>query len=535
VSPPELLAAPRVIVPPLGIRPRTSVLRYAGGVLALAVAYYCAAKLGQALRYTASVSAIWPPAGVGIAALYLWGLRWWPGVLIAELVVNGELLGGSGALPLVSLVGQQCGNMAEVVVGAVLLRRLVGPSAGVDSAQRVGRILMALAAATALSAIVGMASMLVGGAIEAREAPTFLRTWWLGDFAGALVIVPAALVWTRQRDVAWARVRTWAGALLLVAVALLSAAAVSSSEPVTYVVFPALMWAAFKLGPPGATVSIAIAAAIVVGITAGDVGAFSKQPIDHRTLSTQVFVVVMALTTLFVVGVLSERERAAGELAEAREHEGERALEERQRIARDLHDSVSQALFSTVLETRTAQRALARAKGTRSVDLAPRLSTIAHLTRQAQSQMREMIFELGSDPVSDGLPAALARHAAEVRRTEGLAIDVRGARGRLPTCGRTEGELFGIAREALANVVKHAHASTVTISCTVRQASIVLEIRDDGCGFEPRSAHAGRFGLESMRGRAAAVGGRLDIASRRGGPTVVRAEVPVANAASEPD
>ena len=61
---------------------RSPVARYVGGVLVLAAAYYGAAKLGQTLRYTASVSAIWPPVGLGIAALYLWGLRWWPGIFI---------------------------------------------------------------------------------------------------------------------------------------------------------------------------------------------------------------------------------------------------------------------------------------------------------------------------------------------------------------------------------------------------------------------------------------------------------------------
>src|SRR5204863_4328406 len=78
----------------LGVRLRSPPVRYVAGVLALALAYFCAAKLGQSLRYTASVAAIWPPVGVGIAALYLWGLRWWPGVLIAELLVNAQLLGG---------------------------------------------------------------------------------------------------------------------------------------------------------------------------------------------------------------------------------------------------------------------------------------------------------------------------------------------------------------------------------------------------------------------------------------------------------
>ena len=64
---------------------RSPTARYVAGVLALAAAYYGAAKLGQTLRYTASVSAIWPPAGLGIAALYLWGLRWWPGILLGRV------------------------------------------------------------------------------------------------------------------------------------------------------------------------------------------------------------------------------------------------------------------------------------------------------------------------------------------------------------------------------------------------------------------------------------------------------------------
>src|SRR5215213_2204859 len=93
-------------------------LRYAAGVVALAAAYYCAAKVGQTLRYTASVSALWPPAGLGIAALYLWGLRWWPGVLLGELLVNAHLL-VDDSIPLGSLLGQQTGNMAEIIVGAL--------------------------------------------------------------------------------------------------------------------------------------------------------------------------------------------------------------------------------------------------------------------------------------------------------------------------------------------------------------------------------------------------------------------------------
>src|SRR5206468_614243 len=136
--------------------------RQIAGYLALAAAYYGVAKLGQTLRYTASVSAIWPPAGLGIAALYLFGLSWWPGIFIAELMVNSELHLTHSAIPIASLAGQQAGNMAEVIVGAWLLRRLIGPRAALDRASQVSGLILAVGGATAISATVGTISMLAG-------------------------------------------------------------------------------------------------------------------------------------------------------------------------------------------------------------------------------------------------------------------------------------------------------------------------------------------------------------------------------------
>jgi signal transduction histidine kinase len=489
-------------------------------VLALAAGYYAAAKLGQSLRYTASVAAIWPPAGVGIAALYLWGLRWWPGVFLAELVVNGELLFDENALPLGSLVGQQAGNMAEIVLGAVLLRRLVGPRAALDRAERVGGLLVALGIATAVSATVGAVSMLAGGVIEGSEAPTFWRTWWLGDMAGALVVLPLVLAWVPEPVAAWRRIRTWQGALMIAATAGLGVLAFSIDGPVTYMVFPALIWAAFRFGPAGATLSIAIAAGVAVGFTAHEAGPFSTQPIDLRTLSTQVYIVVAALTTLFLSALVIERERSA---AEAKRREDDRAMQERHRIARDMHDSVSQALFSTVLHTRAAQKALKRESPTLSGPLERSLDAIGELTRSAQSEMRGLIFELGHDGLEDGLVAALTRHASMLRTRHGLDIDVAGPE-RLALSPRAQTELFGIGREALANVVKHAGASKAWVHVEAHSGRVVVEVRDDGSGFDPAARHPGHFGLESMHSRAAELGGVLTISSAPRAGTVVRVE-----------
>jgi signal transduction histidine kinase len=499
-------------------------VRAIAGVLFLAVAYYAAAKIGQTLRYTASVAAIWPPAGLGIAALYLWGLRWWPGIFIGELLVNGEFLLNDSELPLGSLIGQQVGNIAEILVGAVLLRRLIGPRAALDRAEQVGGLLLALGIATAISATVGTLSMLAGDVIDTSDVPTFWRTWWFGDTAGALVVLPLLLAWLPQPAKAWRQIRTWPGSLMIAATAGLGVLAFSIEGPVTYVVFPALIWAAFRFGPAGATLAIAITAGIAVGFTAHDTGPFSTQPIDSRTLSTQVYIVVAALTTLFLSALVIERERSATALAGAKRREDDRAMKERHRIARDLHDSVSQALFSTILHTRSAQKALKHEGRVAPGTLEQSLDAIGELTRGAQSEMRAVIFELGHDDIEDGLVATLTRHASGLRTRLELDIDVAGPE-HLALSPRAQTELFAIGREALANVVKHAGASKAWVHVEARSGRVRLDVRDDGSGFDPAAHHPGHFGLESMHSRAAELGGMLTISSRPGVGTVVRVEV----------
>ena len=425
--------------------------------------------------------------------------------------------------------------MAEVVVGALLLRRLIGPRAAVDRAEQVGGLFAALAAATAISATVGMVSMLAGGVITAGEAATFWRTWWLGDVAGALVVVPLMLAWAGDPGGAWRRLRTAEGALLIATVATLGALAVSTSEPVTYVVFPALIWAASRFGTPGATLSIAIATGVAIGITANDVGPFFKQPIDHRTLSTQVYIVVTAMTTLFLAAMVSERERATRQLARAKRREGEQAVQERHRIARDLHDSVSQALFSTLLHTRTAEKALAQDS-----------------TRQRRQDRTRPGGDRRADPrradrdpqphLRAGPRPARGRARGGPRRTRDEARPGRGARdrGRCPRGPPRHSPRAPRRRSSPSGARRWA-----TSSSTRRRAPRGSASSNGRGTWSSRSAttasassrtsdHPGHFGLESMRSRAAEIGAQLSITSGPGRGTVVRIEAP-AQANGRPD
>ncbi|HTE60896.1 MAG TPA: sensor histidine kinase, partial [Solirubrobacteraceae bacterium] len=233
------------------------------------------------------------------------------------------------------------------------------------------------------------------------------------------------------------------------------------------------------------------------------------------------------VTTIGLAAIVDERRRAGTELAESQRREGRRAAEERGRIARDLHDSVSQSLFSTTLHLRTAERALARDGVDPAGPVGQELDRAGQLTSGALAEMRALVFELRPGALAeDGLVVALTLHAAAVGAREELAIAVHGPDARLPLTPAAEEQLYRVGQEALANVVRHAHATEAVIEVTMAHDVVTMAVRDDGRGFDAAVGRSGGFGLRSMRARAADLGGRLEIAGAPGGGTVVRVEIP---------
>jgi signal transduction histidine kinase len=307
--------------------------RYAAGVLLLAVAYYAAAKLGLRLAYLdGAVTAVWPPVGVGMAALVLFGPRLWPGVLLGDLMV-ADL-----STPLGTVMGQTAGNTLEVLVAALLLRRLAGSDVAMNRVRDVFALLGAAAAGTLISACFGTASLRLGDVIPSHETVEVWRTWWLSDFSGALVVTPAILAWARGRPRGLPRRRILEGALLITALVLL--AELPSQRDVPYVVFPTLIWAALRFGPPGASVAVLIAAALTVWNTAHNAGPFVRESITDSLLSTQLFMATAALTSLILAAVTAERERAGEALRRdiVRRRQTETRLVASERATRRLAD-----------------------------------------------------------------------------------------------------------------------------------------------------------------------------------------------------
>jgi signal transduction histidine kinase len=218
---------------------------------------------------------------------------------------------------------------------------------------------------------------------------------------------------------------------------------------------------------------------------------------------------------------------AAIAIENARLYERSRELtvvEERNRVARELHDSVTQNLFGVVLAAESAATLLDRDPQTARVEL----QRVQELARAGMEELRSLIFELRPAALADeGLVATLRKHVGVLRRVhdQDIALQVGGAPR---PSARTDGDVFRIAQEAVNNALHHAHASRIDVALDARNGTLVLTVADDGVGFDPSAAavRARRLGLTSMEERARALGGALRIDSRPGAGTRVRLEVP---------
>jgi signal transduction histidine kinase len=224
----------------------------------------------------------------------------------------------------------------------------------------------------------------------------------------------------------------------------------------------------------------------------------------------------------------AEEARCASEVAEqeARRAGLEARVEERARLARELHDSVSQALFASTLRTRTAQRHLA-VSGVQLPVVERELAVLGDLVGAALAEMRALIFEMRPEALAaEGLVAALQRQATALSARTGLPITVSGPPERLPLPPDAEEHLYRLTLEALNNAVKHADAAELAVRLTLSEDAVEVIVSDDGRGFDPGEHRPGHLGLQTMRERAAAVGGTLELQAQPSAGTTVRCRVP---------
>ena len=276
--------------------------------------YFVTARLGLRMDAVSGfATAVWPPAGLSLAALVLFGRSMWPGIALGAFLVNFT----AGA-PVAAACGMAAGNTLEALLGLELMRRYAGFRGSLDRLQPVvGFLLFAAGLSTLVSASIGVASGALGGAIPAASAGRAWVTWWLGDALGDLLLLPLLLAWAERRRLdGWTAARVVEGAALLAALVftarLVFGAQVTTTQAIfvqPYALFPLLIWAALRFEPYATVTATFVVAAIAIQRTAAGLGPFARATLADSLLPLQVFLGIVAVTVLILSAGVSERRR----------------------------------------------------------------------------------------------------------------------------------------------------------------------------------------------------------------------------------
>ena len=279
---------------------------YAAKIAALAGVYYGAAKLGLELAFeTSSVTAVWPPTGIALAALVLGGYRLWPGVALGAFLANSWT-----GIPIYEVLGITAGNTLEALAGAYLLQRVAGFRQSLERVTDVlGLVGLAGLLSTMISATLGVSSLLAAGEISSGAFGSVWRTWWLGDLGGDLVVAPAILVAVTHWPFRRARDRPLEAAAVGLLTGTVATLVFTQPANLTFLVYPILIWACLRFRQLGAVTVCLLLAGVAIPLTAGDHGPFSGNSPDDRLLLAQTYVGVASITALVLAAVVTERRR----------------------------------------------------------------------------------------------------------------------------------------------------------------------------------------------------------------------------------
>jgi diguanylate cyclase (GGDEF)-like protein/PAS domain S-box-containing protein len=282
---------------------------------ALAVVYFGAAKLGLRLAYVnPSATAVWAPTGIALAAFLIFGFRVWPGIFLGAFLANLTTAG-----TILTSLCIAAGNTLEGVAGCYLATRFAHGRRAFERAQDILRFaFLAGMVSTTISATIGVTTLsLAGFASWAMYGPIW-RTWWLGDAVGAVVVTPLVLLWRENPRLEWTSKRLVELVLLLAGLSFTSWIVFGGrfhselkNYPLEYICIPFLIWAAYSFGRRKAATATSILAGIATWGTLHGYGPFSGEGPNTSLLLAQLFIGIVAITSLVLAAEVSERKRAA--------------------------------------------------------------------------------------------------------------------------------------------------------------------------------------------------------------------------------
>lgn len=522
---------------------------YLIAVSLVALAYASAAAISLALAIPPGyASAVWPPAGIALAAWLAFGPRIWPGILLGAALAN---LGVAGTPPAVALaIG--VGNTAEAAVAGLLLSRYGALRHLFEVPGRVWRFAAVTFGAALIAATSGVATLAFAGQVPWDEFGRHWLTWWLGDATGAIIVAPLLLAWSEPGSAGNPAAQRFERRLFTVLLLLVGGIFLVLHLPaetvqrLAYLMIPLVTWAAARLDQKAVTAaSFAISAVAILDMLDGTATLFARVPSNESLILLQLFVSAVALSGLTLSAFAAESARTNRLLAEARADLERRVAErtaelrsalteqrqlarriaqvrdeERARLSADLHDGAAQELsaLGVTLEAIRTGHALRDAGW-----LETRIGEAHRSAQRAGTALRALIAGLRLPGLEGAwLGESLRRLAAEFEARTGILVTVQSTPGREVLPLRVKEVLLRVFQEALANVARHADAHSIRVTLESAPVGTRFAIEDDGRGFDTATPAAGSgSGLQIMRERAMAVGAELRVRSAPGAGTRV--------------
>jgi serine phosphatase RsbU (regulator of sigma subunit)/integral membrane sensor domain MASE1/anti-sigma regulatory factor (Ser/Thr protein kinase) len=333
--------------------------------LAVALAYYVLARLGLELSLVAdSVTPLWPPTGIAVAAFVVLG-RWvWPAVAVAALAVNLPLSDSVFAA-----LATAAGNTLAPLAAALLLQRL-GFRRQLDRQQDALAIIVAALSCTLISATIGSGALALSDAIPRERLPTAFAVWWTGDTMGILAVTPFLLSLLLFRELPPLRRRQWVELTAILVIVVFTTTWAAQSLQVLFLALPAVGWAAWRLQLRGAAPAALLASLIATWTATGQSGPFRDQPLLGQILTLHAFNACVALTSFVLAALVSERNNAAAAL-----HEAAADLEARVEARTEQLTALNERLATEIRDRFEAQQQLSQeeARTQREHDIAESL------------------------------------------------------------------------------------------------------------------------------------------------------------------
>ena len=280
----------------------------------LAAVYFVAGKLGLTMAFVhPSATAVWPPAGIALAALLIVGYEVWPGILLGAFLVNLTTAGS-----VATSIGIATGNTLEAFTGALLVTKLAGGRNAFDHEQDTFKFaILAGMLSTTVAATFGVTSLCLGGFARWTSYGAVWSTWWLGDAAGDVIVAPLLILWSAGPRLRWNRSQFFEALALLACLVVVGRIVFAgfllpgaSNYPLEYLCVPVLIWVSCRFGQREAASATVVFSAMAIWGTLHGLGPFVRQTENESLLLLQAFMAVMAVMTLSLAALFAGRQRA---------------------------------------------------------------------------------------------------------------------------------------------------------------------------------------------------------------------------------